>query len=315
MQRGLLCFSFALVASSALASGACQSGGMTSGTTSSGTGGETNPPPPPPAIGTQLATTPVSVKAGTDSYECWSFVVPSSGPLALTSIEPHMPASVHHYALFTNSGAMGDVGPFDCSTLGASWNLVSGGGIQPPPVTFPAGTAMPLAAGEQIVVQLHLLNADPKTLTIPASYINLVATDQTGLQEIGLLEARTTNISLPAHTTNVTVNGGCKAPFDIAHIFGAFPQMHALGKHITTSITAAGSSMPDVLSDEPWNYQDESIEIVSGSAASGDQISVTCTYDNPTNTAVSAGLGIDDELCETVVYYYPATTPSVSCGL
>ncbi len=319
MRRSSLLVSVSVIGFGLLASTSCKNGSTSSTSstsTSSGSGGGGNMPPAKPAIGMQIATQAVTLTAGQETYQCWSFSVPSSAAIALRSIEPHVPTKgVHHYAIYTNSQAITNAGPYECSTMGPTWGLVSGGGVNTPGVTFPDGTAMTLPAGEQIVFQLHLLNPSTESVTVPAAYVNLVGTDETDLQAVGLLIAGTLNIDIPPQSTDLTVTGGCKAPFAMAHIFDTFPHMHQLGKRITASVTPAGASTPTMLSDQTWNFQDQGLYSVTGSAAMNDQVTVSCTYDNPTNNDVQFGLSTNNEMCINVLYYYPASNPSTYCGL
>jgi hypothetical protein len=80
------------------------------------------------------------------------------------------------------------------------------------------------------------------------------------------------------------------------------------------TITPAGASTPASLIDETWDFGSQGVYTATGSAAMGDQITVTCTYTNPTSQTVTFGESSTDEMCLGVFYYYPATTASAYCG-
>ena len=139
-----------------------------SGSGSSGAADDTADAAPPgeaplavPPVGFQLKSTPVTMAPGEEQYLCWSFVLPSTTPLNVIATVPQVSAhGVHHYAVFTKSGALpANPNGYDCKVMDATWGLVAGGGVGTAGLTFPKGTAMTLAAGTQVVLQLHLLNA------------------------------------------------------------------------------------------------------------------------------------------------------------
>jgi hypothetical protein len=266
----------------------------------------------------QLATTQLTLGAGEEHYKCWSFKAPDSGPLAIVNLDNQVPTiGVHHWAVFTNSAPMTQAGPYDCETMGISWGLVSGGGIGTPGVKFPDGTSMNLPAGQHIIVQLHLINANTKDVQIAPSYYNLVTSQATNLQPVGLLIAGTLVITVPAHQTNVDVSGGCKVAKPLEHIFSVFPHMHQLGRRISAEVQAQAGGAPAMLADQAWGFADQKLYPVQGAAAAGDQVQVTCTFDNPGDQDVHFGLSTHDEMCLNVLYYYPAmdpAKPASTCG-
>ena len=210
---------------------------------------------------------------------------------------------MHHYAVFTKTGPLpADPNGYDCKVMDATRGLVSGGGVGTPGVTFPEGTAMTLQPGTQVVLQLHLLNAtsDPEQ---PTGILNLIGSTAKDLTPVGLLIAGTLDINIPAHQSGFDVHGGCAAPFDMPNVFATFPHMHQLGTNINVSLLAKGSSAPNVLIDKAWDFGNQGVYPSAGSAKAGDQVNITCTYDNPTDTMVTFGESTTNEMCIGVVYY------------
>jgi hypothetical protein len=261
----------------------------------------------PPAVGIQLASTPVAMAPGEEQYLCWSFVIPANGPaINVIATEPMMsPHGLHHYAVFTKSGAVpANPVAYGCKVMDATWSLVSGGGVGTPGLTFPTGTAMTLAPGTQLVLQLHLLNATA-AVENPTGIINLVGSTATNLTQVGLLIAGTLDIDLPPHSMGVKVQGGCAAPFDMPNVFALFPHMHQLGTNIEMTLTPQGAKTPDVLIDRAWDFGSQGVYPATGSAKTGDQVSIECTYDNTTANTVTFGESTTNEMCLGVFYYWP----------
>jgi hypothetical protein len=287
---------------------------------SCGGSGSSAPPPPqgpqglaPPTIGVQLASTAVTIDPGGERYACWSFKLPSTGPLSVISTVTGLPkAGVHHYAVFTNSAPLPDnPTAYDCLVMGPTWGLVTGGGVGTPGLTFPQGTAMTLQPGAHVVFQLHLLNPSQSPLTVAPSAINLVGSNETNLQQVGLVVAGQLNLDVPAHMTNVQIQGACPAPFPMQNVFALFPHMHKLGTHISMSVTKAGTTSPQMLLDRDWDFGTQGVYPGTGSAAQGDMLNVQCTFTNSGSTDVHFGESTNDEMCLGVFYYYPYT-PSAS---
>jgi hypothetical protein len=341
----------ALLPASALAVAALAACGGGGGGTGGVDGGVDAGPLAPPAVGMQLATTPITLAAGQQQYACWSFPIPQGQPYPIVGIEQQIPSpGVHHFAVFTSSDPAGSYTPaswgacqgtndpncFDCSQMGAAWGLVTAGGVGTPPVQFPSGTSMtlnlqnPPPQGQtpitQIIFQLHLLNATPQAIDLPAAFVNLVSTTQavSNFQQVGLLIAGTLSIDIPAGASNYQVSGGCGGSLtnaggnspNMPNIFAVFPHMHQLGTNIEVTLTPQGSTTPNVLVNRAWNFGEQGLYPVTGSANAGDQVQVTCTYDNTTGSPVSFGLTTQDEMCFGVLFYYPAdpTQTSQYCG-
>ena len=283
------------------------------------TGGGGAPGPTPlakPAVGMQIASGKITVAPGKEQYSCWSFKVPDSGAISLVGIENQIPAAgIHHYAVFTNSEPVKEAGPYSCETMGISWGLISGGGLGTPGVKFPEGTAMSLKAGQHVIFQLHLINTTSDAIDIDPAYINLVGTTAKDQIPVGLLIAGTLDISIPAHGKDLGFSGGCAVKDPMEHIFSVFPHMHKLGKRISAEITPSAGGAPQVIADQIWDFKDQGLYAVKGSAAVGDTVKVTCRYDNPTEKDVNFGLTTADEMCVNVLYYYPAKSPASYCGI
>lgn len=283
-----------------------------------GAGGTTTTVSPlaPPDVGMQIASAKITVAAGQEQYACWSFEVPEGGAISLVGLENQIPGGgVHHYAVFTNLEPMTEAGPYECETMGITWGLVAGGGLGTPGVKFPDGAAMNLPPKQHVILQLHLLNATTADLDVDPVRINLIGTKDTDKLPVGLLISGTLDIKVPAHGMDVTVSGGCAVDEPMEHIFAVFPHMHQLGKRIVARSTPAAGGAPTVIADQVWDFKDQGLYSVEASAAVGDQIDVTCHFDNPTETDVNFGLSSSDEMCVSVLYYYPAKTPSKFCGI
>jgi hypothetical protein len=270
----------------------------------------------------QLKSTSWDLKAGAETYQCWAFPVPAEG-LSVVGVDQQVPqVGVHHYAVFTSTGKYPGSDPWTCATMGIDWGLVTGGGLGTPSVAFPEGTAMGVntAGGTQadpvqmVILQLHMLNASNVPTTIGPAYVNLNGKkDASSLKPVGLLIAGSLDISIPPMSSDFVVQGGCAPGMPLDNVFAVFPHMHQLGTKLTVDVTPMGG-MPTRLIEKTWSFGEQGLYPLNGKVAATDQVTVSCTYNNPSAKMVNFGLSTADEMCLGVLYYYPATVPSKYCG-
>ena len=91
--------------------------------------------------------------------------------------------------------------------------------------------------------------------------------------------------------------------------FAVFPHMHQIGKHIKVTTTVSGTAR--TLYDADYSFNDQVFaEFAPIAMHKGDQIGVTCTYDNETGKPVSFGQSSFNEMCFAISYLYPPVPPS-----
>ena len=180
---------------------------------------------------------------------------------------------------------------------------------------FPEGTGIRVDPGAWIVLQIHY--ASPSTTLDDAS-------DQTSI-ELRLDDnvERTAafapwldalwalgNMEIPAgEVTSYTAEGDPRALFELLNpaldldegftIHSVMVHMHQLGDRAEVRLIRADGTEVPLLDIPNWDfdwqlsYQLETpVEVVPG-----DNLSLTCTFDNPTDEPVTWGEGTDDEMC------------------
>jgi hypothetical protein len=261
-------------------------------------------------LGMEVASTPIQLASGQERWICWSVPVETPFQMTATELVESSPL-IHHYQLFrtTQDPAMNAT---DCQATGprdAVW--LSVGGADTDGVRYPEGTAMAMTG--YVTLQLHVLNAGDAPVTIPPFRMRLTGTDEEGLSPIGVLVVAPRELSIPAGATQYKVTGTCNPPEDVEHVIAIYPHMHRLGRQIRVGISPAGGA-PAELVNVPWDFGNQEIYTVSGSATTADTLQVECTYDNPTSGAVGFGDSTADEMCAGIIYHYPATRDFVFCG-
>ncbi|MCA1664602.1 MAG: hypothetical protein LC659_10095 [Myxococcales bacterium] len=230
-------------------------------------------------------------------YYCFTTRIPSDHDVFVTEITPTYGRATHHLGVYYTLSDEPD-GVFDCPELvKQTWIPLYGGGIESGTLAAPPGAAFHLKAGQQILVQLHLLNATPSTVTDKAT-ITLKTTIDTTATPAGMFGMSNTQITLPAQAQG-DVTMSCQVGEDMS-VFAVFGHMHQLGTRIELS-RANGS----LLFGESWSFDDQPTIPQTFQLAKGDQLTLHCQYQNSTDATVSYGESTNQEMCAFVLYYTP----------
>jgi hypothetical protein len=183
-----------------------------------------------------------------------------------------------------------------------NWNLIFADGVGSPSLTMPDGVVMKVSAGDQIVLQLHLLNASTSPVTSMAA-VDVQTLDPSLVKnEAEMILAGPVQFQIPPGT-NQMINGKCTMN-GATNYYAVFPHMHKLGTHITVNAVVGGASQQ--VYDGAWDFNNQLFQSFTPIAmAQGDTITVACTYDNNTGGNVSFGTSTTDEMCFAISYRYP----------
>jgi hypothetical protein len=174
-------------------------------------------------------------------------------------------------------------------------------------MTLPPNAGFKFKTGQQILVQLHLLNATPNTQTETTAVNLIFAQDPAPLIPAGIFAVGNLHFSIPAGATDYPIHGGCSSagvPKDL-DVFAVFPHMHKLGKTIELDHGTSAADASPMVRIDPWSFGDQPMKMMSMHVSTGDYLKATCTYDNPTDHTVSYGESSNDEMCFAVVFYTP----------
>ena len=181
------------------------------------------------------------------------------------------------------------------------------------PFSMPAGVAVRVPAGKQLVLNVHVLNATPQPLS-GRTGIEVVRTDPSKVQhEAEILFANNTNLSIPPGASTQT--GNCTLDAD-STVFALIGHMHLAGKHFTTT-AAPGNGPPTVLLDEDYNFDQQTLVSLDPPAVlnKGDVVQTSCTYQNEGPDTLTFGESTTkNEMCISIMYRYPAVAATFNCA-
>ena len=167
--------------------------------------------------------------------------------------------------------------------------------------TFPAGTGLPLANSEVLVMQVHY-NTEA-VVTVPPDRTEVALQYAEGpVVEARMVPVLDDDLTIAPGVTDHQEGVSVPNPLT-ADVYGVLPHMHALGQRITVS--AAGACLVDIPS---WDFHWQSTYFFAGGPVRVPQLAeirLSCTYDNNTTELVRFGEGTSDEMCLAYFYFVP----------
>jgi hypothetical protein len=215
-----------------------------------------------------------------------------------------IPGGTHHTVLAVGDPQGPDgIGP--CAGTGFGVDMIFGSGVGTEEIQFPEGLGLHLAAGQQLVLDMHLFNTSADPIAGDSGTMALLTTAEATTQLVDNLLAGPVVFSIPPNQTSV-VTGDCTMDADV-QIIAVQPHMHWLAVH--QKIVAKRATGDVVLHDGDFSFDSQIYYPVSPgvSLAKGEKLHVECTYNNTTGATVTFGESTTDEMCLASVYRYPAS--------
>jgi hypothetical protein len=270
--------------------------------------------PDAPDHGVQLVVPVFDVPAYTELERCLFVDAPASGHIA--RIELVARPGLHHTSV-ARSPQDYPQGHEEACEIGIPEELMGDYDQVPEPlfasstsvhhedVAFPAGIAVPLLEGEQLVIDTHTLNATDQA-TQGEVYINLHFAEPQDVEHDAHLFtfSNVMNVRIPARSRH-TLTTTCTFPDD-AVLVTATPHMHQLGAGVQVWRND-GDQDVELLVDSPgWSAPDTVWFDPPVAVSAGDGLTWSCTWENPGSEPVHFGPTADDEMCTVFGYHAPA---------
>ena len=280
--------------------------------------------------------TPVYSPAGVagneeDDYRCFLVDPGIDEDVLMTGYEviPGNEALVHHVIVYRVNNAEAEA--LDNASAREGYPCFGDGGPGSEPVVLwapgggvidlPAGTALRIASGKKLAVQVHY-HLVPGESQDPGTKVRIKAIDTTqDVDEAVLIPLLDSSFVLPPGQERVVTEPSMSARMDegvirtetggyVIHL--SMPHMHGLGRALT--VTASQGGQEQCLShvdrwdfnwQGAWQYASPIAFPLLGGAV---ELSISCEYDTRSrNEAVRWGDGTNDEMC---LNYFYVTIPS-----
>ncbi len=263
--------------------------------------------------------------SGDDQWECRRINVPND--LWISSFRATAPLGTLDEIL-----TVSDTTPpayeqddYDCSPGIKDHRMLYTAAANTGDVTFPAGYAVHITAGQWINLTIHLVK--PGGANSGTSGVQIQTVDAaTNPKAIDMMFAGTTKFTIDHNGLDQQVTGGCNVPPSTEwDVFALWPRMHKIGKHQSVDVFHGGPQNHDSLMDADFTLMTNQTfhpwaPPFHVSSTIGDHIQVTCTYNNnntnnPAGTPVVFGANLADENCFNAFYKYPAGGSLFDCAL
>lgn len=244
--------------------------------------------PPPPGTWVPLVSGHYELPPGHEGGSTYRARLDRT--VRIRGFRPVAPPGTHHIVLAT--GGQHGRDQLFVSVLGTEAFL------------FPDGVGYELPAGTELTMETHEVNTGDAPLAGTSAVEVLVADADTPMVRAEqLYPARRTGVVPPGASS---IQGVCTVT-EPGTLFAAMPHMHWWGTHFRVELEHAGART--VLYDEdfdPVHQVYKAIGLVG--VVPGDRLHITCTYDNPTGASIPLGDASNVEMCQAMLYRYPATT-------
>jgi hypothetical protein len=239
---------------------------------------------------------------GIEGYRCMRLT--PSEDLYAGALKAENPPGTHHTVLTIGAPSAPD-GLSECSSGTNLGGGVFGAAVGTEDLIMPEGVAMRFAAGQQLLLNLHLFNLtdEPLSGTSGTLYRPVAADEAEELAERTIVVSA--SLSLPPGQVT-TQRGQCTLMEDTT-VFALLPHMHQLGIHLKGVVESPGKPVR-VLHDAPFDFDLQPIVALEPvQLAAGDVVRTECTYNNTTDQLVTFGDSSLDEMCNFSLFRYPAT--------
>jgi Copper type II ascorbate-dependent monooxygenase, C-terminal domain len=241
------------------------------------------------------------IPANDELYLCGRFTLPED--VYFDEVHPVNPVGTHHTALglLDRPNRPDGVSSCDLSELGRRG--IDASGVGTTGAKMPPGVAMKAERGAQLLLNLHLFNTTNAALR-GRSGLRVATVARSAVTTLAdAVIAGPTKLDIPPGRSVQT--GLCTVEHDY-QIFGLFPHMHEMGKHMrVVAMRATGG--PVVLHDGPFDFTHQLAYAVDPplALAAGDRIEIACTYDNTTGAELHFGESSTDEMCLVRLARFP----------
>ena len=248
-----------------------------------------------------LISGPWTLSPSSEKYVCVRLTVTED--TYIKTIRPVAPVGTHHTVLMLGAPDAPD-GTVDCTSALAR-PAIYASGVGTLPLEMPAGVAVHVRPGQQLLLNLHLFNASDVQLD-GLSGVEILEVDAASVQhEAGVvLVGKAIGLQVPPGDSTQT--GKCTTPAG-ATVFAVMPHMHLMGRHMKVSYAETGGANARVVFDEDYSFDEQRFHLIDPQlvTAAGAKVTVDCTYFNPTGTTNTFGESTEQEMCFALSFVYP----------
>jgi hypothetical protein len=250
------------------------------------------------------------LEPGTEAYYCVRKTLDRD--IDIVAFEALAPAGTQHTVLTVGDPSAPD-GIGECDGMSMQGSLIYGSGVGSEPMELPEGIAVRVEAGQQLLLNLHLFNASNEAMEGTTAIMVRTAERGRATDFAEAVLMGPMDLDIPPGKHQVTAR--CTLRED-AFLFAVTPHMHRLGAHMKVTALSSFSGVVTIY-DNPYDFDQQQAQPLDQMVPmrAGDQVEVTCDYNNTSGNTVHWGESTNDEMCFAGVFRFPATdSPLAVCS-
>lgn len=251
----------------------------------------------------------------TDDYRCFVIDPQLSSNRHVTGYDilPGVRAEVHHVIIYVVDRATAQAEDAKDTTPG--WQCFGGAGIDTTgalgawapgssAVIYPSGTGIRLMPSQVLAMQVHYNTSGGTRVPDQTAVKVMYAPSGSSVTDAYLLPLVASGFTIPPNSTGYSYQRAFPNQYVIPiKVWGLLPHMHTLGKRIT--ITGANNTCLVDIPKWDFHWQQQYFRPQPHTVPAGQNLTLSCSWDNPTNATVRWGEGTSDEMCFAFVYATP----------
>ncbi len=248
----------------------------------------------------QIVLGPFHLEPGEERQFCWFFELPLDDATAVKRFSQVNGGHTHHFTLYRSDDAHAE-GPELCPLFAIY--PIYGGTRDQGPAELPAGVAVPLAARQPLIMDLHLFNPEEAPVDETITVTLDVTDPDADFEPAGIFTFSTLDIAIPPHSL-ATAGGACVFDRDV-HLVSVSSHTHALGTNVLAWELDGQGVGGELYRNDRWDAPAITYFPEPPAFPAGTGLQFTCHYRNDGDESVGFGGTADDEMCMVFGYYYP----------
>lgn len=263
-----------------------------------GSGADSGPPTP---SYTEIISSDWELAPGAETYFCLRKT--AEVDMRIHQFRTDLPTGTHHLGLYVNPTPDKADAMIECNLFETGERSILGAGPGSSEFSLPPGVALRVDKGNQLLLQLHVLNTSEATLRGRSAVSGVMLAKEEVRAEAQVIAAQLISLAIPPGPSSAA--GRCT--FDRAQTLVAFgAHMHENGRHAKLVLHRAKGG-EQVLLDAGFDVNDQRrypLDLIE--VATGDYVDYECSYENPSSRTIYWGETAADEMCLFNIYRFPA---------
>ncbi len=236
-----------------------------------------------------------------DDYRCTAIEVPLDDERLIRRIEPIIDDSrvLHHSLVSVDRSQSVDPGEFSCPLFPPGDDYLYAWGPGQSGLEFDEG-GIRIGPDDRMVMQIHYNNGAGFEDVSDSSGLRIYY-QETDATEYAMDYFETMSIDIPPEST-ADATTSCTVVDDV-ELVATWPHMHEIGSEFEQTVTRSDGTEETVVELTGWHFEAQYLYETPMQLEAGDEMTMTCTWDNPHQHSVSFGTGTEDEMCFSFMYF------------